>query len=74
MQGIQSDVVDRPEPCVRRRETVTARDPIQKQEGNEMRRKKNFSVNALLSGIGTVVILVLFTAGVCAALRRRIFV
>jgi hypothetical protein len=47
---------------------------IQNQEGNEMRRKKNFSVNALLSGIGTVVILVLFTAGVCAALRRRIFV
>lgn len=39
-----------------------------------MRHKKNFSVNALLSGIGTVVILVLFTAGVCAALRRRIFV
>jgi hypothetical protein len=38
-----------------------------------MRRKKNFSVNALLSGIGTLAIVVLFTAGVCDALRRKIF-
>ena len=46
----------------------------QDPEGNDMRRRRNFSVNALLSGFGTLVILVLFTAGVCAALRRKIFV
>jgi hypothetical protein len=38
-----------------------------------MKRRSNFSVEALLSGIGAMVIFVLLTAGVLAALRRKIF-
>jgi len=38
-----------------------------------MKRKTNFSLNALLSGFGAIVIFVLITAGVCAALRRKMF-
>jgi len=38
-----------------------------------MRRRKNFNVNPLLSGLGTLVILVLFAAGICAELHRKIF-
>jgi hypothetical protein len=37
-----------------------------------MKRKSNFTANALLSGFGTIVILVLFTAGICIALRRKL--
>jgi hypothetical protein len=38
-----------------------------------MRRRKNFSLNALLSGFGTLVILILFAAGICAELQRKFF-
>jgi hypothetical protein len=38
-----------------------------------MKRKSSFSLNALLSGVGAVVIFVLITAGVFSALRRKIF-
>lgn len=38
-----------------------------------MRRRKNLSVNTLLSGFGTLVLLVLFAAGICAELHRKIF-
>ena len=37
-----------------------------------MKRRSNFSLNALLSAIGAFVILCLFTAGVCSALRRKL--
>jgi cbb3-type cytochrome oxidase subunit 3 len=38
-----------------------------------MKRKSNFTVNTLLSSFGTLVILVLFTAGICVALRKKLF-
>ena len=37
-----------------------------------MKRRPNFSLNALLSAFGAFVILCLFTAGICAALRRKL--
>ena len=37
-----------------------------------MKRKTNFSLEALLSGLGAVVILILIAAGVFDALRRRL--
>jgi hypothetical protein len=37
-----------------------------------MKRRSNFSLNAVLSAFGAFVILCLFTAGLCAALRRKL--
>jgi hypothetical protein len=46
---------------------------IQNQgKGKIMKRRSNFSLNALLSAFGAFVILCLFTAGICAALRRKL--
>jgi hypothetical protein len=48
-------------------------DRIQNQgKGKAMKRRSNFSLNALLSAFGAFVILCLFTAGICAALRRKL--
>jgi hypothetical protein len=44
------------------------------RRGVRLKRRRNFGINTLLSGVGTLVIFVLFTAGICDALRRRIFV
>jgi hypothetical protein len=41
-------------------------------KGSGMKRKSNFSLNPLLSAFGAFVILCLFTAGICAALRRKL--
>lgn len=42
------------------------------RRGARLKRRRSLGINALLSSIGTLVILVLFAAGICDALRRRI--
>jgi len=37
-----------------------------------MKRRSSFSIHALLTSIGAMVIFVLFTAGILAAMRRKI--
>lgn len=37
-----------------------------------LKRKCNFSTEALLSSFGALVILILFAAGICAAITRRL--
>jgi hypothetical protein len=43
------------------------------RKGMYLKRRQNLGMNTLLGGLGTLVILILFTAGICSALRRRIF-
>ena len=43
------------------------------RKGMHLKRRQNLGMNTLLGGLGTLVILILFTAGICSALRRRIF-
>jgi hypothetical protein len=45
---------------------------LQKQGSRNIRRKTNFSLDAVLSGVGALVIFILITAGVFAALRRKL--
>jgi hypothetical protein len=37
-----------------------------------LKRRSNFSLDALLSALGALILLFLFTAGICSALRRKL--
>jgi hypothetical protein len=45
-----------------------------RQRWNAFRRKRHLGLEAMLSGIGAVAILLLLVAGVCASLARRMSV